>query len=1198
MIIDVINDNNSTSEIQKSLTEDFTVDGVIYEKINDRSGAQNFSQEQKQAQEIEQEALVQERIRMEAEIAEMSEEGIDSAEQEFDNYIESLTDEEIEEQFGDYGSKIGTEKSIEGEKGTAVDAEQKDQKGARKVEEKESKNTQTEDSEPIMEGPEKISKMTRRAIEKSDAPSRERSFATRVLQSEDVSQEVKEGLSEDAKRYIPVSNEITVGEANAIIEAKGVEQATKDVLNSKNKMEPRVRVAMALELVKKNNEINTPESLEAATEIANEMSRYATELGQAVQIYSIWSRITSDGMLISYDKNQDDVRRKIKDQNPEFYQGSKSGYRSGNKKAGKKAAKKVFGKETPKVKKAKAFNLSKEEISAKKKEALARLKKATKGGPLTSGGINVEALEALTDYGFYVFADGVRTFKEWSREMRKATDLKDDDVLRDIWLNKKTDSGKTLEELSQLDSIEDIASEFLSESSDVSALSQALQDTFDLDQDLADGLAQELVSEFDKSAARIRKSEIEKKTTGRSSKKVRKAIDEISKSDNLDSEGIENVIEEAFGVKSLTEEQRQEIKELGEERDKRPEGFLKDEITREMMSKIEKFGGIPKGDIIWSLWYSGVLSGWETQAVNIGANALNIGMESFVSMIEQSVINRDPQAFASGVSGLMKGMRQGYDEFNEVLKEGFSPARVTQKLEVKDTLENVDFWGGKLNPYNYYKYVGRFMTAVDTASYMAAQGMRKQELAREINRKDGFRGEELAKKVSEDLNNDKEAYNEAFAQATEEVNEVSERANYSRKQKNRLIRIRANEIVSDKVSEEIKTKAENFASFATFNYEPVGVLGTIAKALSALGSKLPLFKLIVPFTRVVANVLNQQLDYTPYGYLRALGLNASARMDASTKASTVRERNRKLIKATIGLIGIWALSELSEMYEDDEDPWFQITGKGPTNFNKKNQLYSQGWKPYSVKIGDTWISYQYTQLGLGLSWIGNWKDAEKYDDLSESSNAGKMGYAMQSSIQGVFDMSFLTGLGSFFDALSTSGDPEKTKDKLLKTFGRTASSFIVPNFIKQVDRIYDPTLYDKTDVSSAILADIPIVNRMSNLKPKLNAFGQSVERTGNRFTTPENQDKIWKFMAKHRVFAPGASPSTKMLDGVVMTQQEFYDYIEISGGIAYDIFSENLDDLDSDFSELENAERQKIVNKVFSMARKRAKGEVYEKYRD
>jgi hypothetical protein len=413
-----------------------------------------------------------------------------------------------------------------------------------------------------------------------------------------------------------------------------------------------------------------------------------------------------------------------------------------------------------------------------------------------------------------------------------------------------------------------------------------------------------------------------------------------------------------------------------------------------------------------------------------------------------------------------------------------------------------------------------------------------------------------------------------------------------------LIRIRANEIVSDKVSEEIKTKAENFASFATFNYEPVGVLGTIAKALSALGSKLPLFKLIVPFTRVVANVLNQQLDYTPYGYLRALGLNASARMDASTKASTVRERNRKLIKATIGLIGIWALSELSEMYEDDEDPWFQITGKGPTNFNKKNQLYSQGWKPYSVKIGDTWISYQYTQLGLGLSWIGNWKDAEKYDDLSESSNAGKMGYAMQSSIQGVFDMSFLTGLGSFFDALSTSGDPEKTKDKLLKTFGRTASSFIVPNFIKQVDRIYDPTLYDKTDVSSAILADIPIVNRMSNLKPKLNAFGQSVERTGNRFTTPENQDKIWKFMAKHRVFAPGASPSTKMLDGVVMTQQEFYDYIEISGGIAYDIFSENLDDLDSDFSELENAERQKIVNKVFSMARKRAKGEVYEKYRD
>ena len=124
------------------------------------------------------------------------------------------------------------------------------------------------------------------------------------------------------------------------------------------------------------------------------------------------------------------------------------------KKAAKKATEKVFGKKTPKVKKAKAFNMSKSELSEKKKEALARLKKSMKGGPLTSGGINVEALDALTDYGFYVFADGVRTFKEWAAEMRKATGVKDNDVLRAVWSNQKTEQGKTLDELSKIASIE------------------------------------------------------------------------------------------------------------------------------------------------------------------------------------------------------------------------------------------------------------------------------------------------------------------------------------------------------------------------------------------------------------------------------------------------------------------------------------------------------------------------------------------------------------------------------------------------------------------------------------------------------------------------------------------------------------------------------------------------------------------------
>ena len=1296
-IIDIFTENRSAYDLQQSLTEDFSVDGIIYERVNDRAAASTFQEEMNQAKIAEDQEVIsqqqEEDARLEADIELLSEEQLLEEEASLNEYLETLTDEEIEDQFREYdpertnqestaeteGANLeedtGQEQKIEIEsfessvtKGTksaldwlsdleskldefgnetlgvnipvavakiAVKAAKVAAKGTNEVSKivdagidavKESdwykglsneekadaeqtvKNIFERPSEVVIEKDQKKAKKESESEPKSKRPKevlfdeegkKKRLFPLQVDEDAEISDEIKEGLSEDARKYIPITNEVTVSEANAIIEQKGIEQATKDVLNTKNAMTPRVRVAIALELIKKYNEIGTSEAIESAVELADSISRYATELGQAVQIFSLWNRITADGMLLAYERNQSDVRKSIKEQNSELYRGVKSGYKSGNKKAGKKAAQKVFGKNTPKTKKAKSFGLSKQQIEKGKKDALARLKKATKGGPLTSGGINVEALEALTDYGFYVFADGVRTFAEWAKKMKNDTGIKDESVLNDIWMNRKGENGKTLDQLADLSSLENQVSEFFAEDTDPTALSEMLQKSFNLDQDLADGLAQELVSEFNKVAKASRKAEINRKVTGRVSKKVRSAIDAISESDGLKSKDIDEKIEEAFGVKSITEEQIQKIKELEEERQSRPEGFLQDEVTREMLSEFDKFKGIPKADILWSLWYAGVLSGYETQMLNIGANSVNIGMETFVSSIELTLINRDPAAFGQAISGLFKGMRSGWDEFTQVLEKGFSPAKIRQKLEVKDTLENVNFWGGKLNPYNYYKYVGRFLMAGDTAAYMAAFGMRKQEAARQYYREEGLRGKELSKKVTEVTSNNQEAYDSAFNQATEEVNAIAEREGYSAKQKKRIIRMRTNEILNEKLPEEVRTESEKFAAFATYNYNPQGILGTIAMALSTLGQKRGMgwFRLIVPFTRVVANVLNQQIDYTPYGFLRAFGLNAGRNMKESTKAKDIRDRNRKLIKATLGLIGMTAVYALAKAYEDDDDPWFAITGKGPSDYNKRYQLYSQGWKPYSIKVGDTWINYQYSPVGLGFSYIGNWMDGEKYEGLSESSNSGRLAHAMQSSVSGVFDMSFLTGLGAFFDGLSTVGDPEKTKEKLLKTVGRTGSSFFVPNLFKQIDKTYDPTIYDKTTVYAAVMSEIPVVKRYSGLKPKINAFGQEVEKKGTRFATSVADDKIWKFMAKNNLFAPGMSPQTKMLDGEVMTDEEFYDYAKLSGEYAYKTISDNLETIDSLFEDLDHDQKKKYISRVFSLSRRRAKVELYDKYR-
>jgi len=44
-----------------------------------------------------------------------------------------------------------------------------------------------------------------------------------------------------------------------------------------------------------------------------------------------------------------------------------------------------------------------------------------------------------------------------------------------------------------------------------------------------------------------------------------------------------------------------------------------------------------------------------------------------------------------------------------------------------------------------------------------------------------------------------------------------------------------------------------------------------------------------------------------------------------------------------------------------------ITGGGPREFNERRNLEATGWQPYSLKVGDAYISYARIALGLPRS---------------------------------------------------------------------------------------------------------------------------------------------------------------------------------------------------------------------------------------
>ncbi|MCK5018339.1 MAG: hypothetical protein KAS32_14875, partial [Candidatus Peribacteraceae bacterium] len=582
-----------------------------------------------------------------------------------------------------------------------------------------------------------------------------------------------------------------------------------------------------------------------------------------------------------------------------------------------------------------------------------------------------------------------------------------------------------------------------------------------------------------------------------------------------------------YGTKDIDPKVLDEIQDMSEAMEKMPTGRVKNKQAIDILSKIENESGIKKTDLMFSLWYAGLLSGTSTQALNIMSNSLNLLGETFTTVVQETLVNKDPKNAMKAMTKLFSGWEEALKQGADILKHGGDPDKISVKLEAKNVLESVKF-KGVLKPLNTYKYVSRFMVAMDSIFYYKFRDMRYHQLAGQMAKDEGLKGEELNNRVTEILYNSKEDIDGANKQAQKELDKVTELTGKEFSKTD--VSLRGFEILDQnraKDNPEIVTDADKFAAHGTFNYDPEGILGVFSNVLTSLTTKVPPVKFIIPFTRIVANVLNQQLDYTPYGFVRAQGgisrmvnkVFSNANITESAP-QTAEARSRQLIKAAWGTMMMAGLYSLAKAYDEDEDPYFAITGKGPRDFNKKSQLFSQGWKPYSIKIGDLYIPYQFSPAGYGLAVMGNTLDAEKYDDLTKKDLSTRTAFALSASTKSIFDMSFLTGLGGVFKALSSDSDPEKEMKNLLKPVSSLPST-IVPSLIRQVDKMFDPTIYEAREITEAVVKNIPFA-RQTLLKPALNAYGQPVEKTGTRFSSTRTEDPVWKLMAERELFAPKA----------------------------------------------------------------------------
>lgn len=599
----------------------------------------------------------------------------------------------------------------------------------------------------------------------------------------------------------------------------------------------------------------------------------------------------------------------------------------------------------------------------------------------------------------------------------------------------------------------------------------------------------------------------------------------------------------------------------------KPSGFQRDEAVVDVLGQIARVQGIDWMDVGMGLWYANLLSGVTTQIRNAAGNLTALIGETATH------IAAHPTYAADFLAGLYQGVIRGVPEAWAVLKTGKTVGAGRQaKLDALGVLELYRFKGAAY-PLNAWKYVGRTMGAADMLFFSSAQEAKAHYLARLVAEREGLAGDALRTRVTELLFPKGITIEQARAQADAEKLVGTNR------------RRRVQELLREGRPDDLVNAATQFGRFATFNQDPEGFLGWAAGVVRQGAAKFPPIRAVVPFTNVVANVTNNGLNFTPWGYLRLFQFRNLA-PDRFTGDFGDDEYRLQFARATLGTIGLSAIYALVAAGGDDEDPWFSLSAEGPTDPDRRKQLRESGWLPYGIKLGNRWYDYRAFVIAPGLAVIGNLLDARRYRKLDQADALARVAYVFMGSVNQLLNQSFLDGLADLLKNISDAriqrtGAP-------LQGLIRSTVGAVTPNLVKQIDRVFDPTLYDADTVQAAIAREFPVARSYAGLQPVVNVLGDPVRLAAQPFVRGRSDDGLWLLIAQKQAWISMPS-KTMMVGDRPINPVEYADYVTRSGHAI----RRRLEPMVPALQSLAPAAVQDIVGDVVRQERRLAKRELF-----
>lgn len=448
----------------------------------------------------------------------------------------------------------------------------------------------------------------------------------------------------------------------------------------------------------------------------------------------------------------------------------------------------------------------------------------------------------------------------------------------------------------------------------------------------------------------------------------------------------------------------------------------------------------PFAKYVNSFYIANLLSGTKTVLKKAGGD-LALGLiqhplrvaEGLIDASTHKILGRNQEHFVRealpAAQAYVYAMPKAIQKFAYVMKNGFTPEQANA-LEIPGIVE---LPGGLKNPLNH---ATRALSATaEMFKTMALEG----ELAAEATRqaiKEGATGQALDRRIRQLV--------------TERPPELIERA--AKQSKYETYTSDGDGMV--KAAQYIQSLfkiPEDFAIKPLRGFEPM--------------------RLVIPFAKVPWNIAKIGIEYgTP---ARALSFLSQEGRSAKNFAPNTA---KALIGSSVFAIG-YSLAQQGN-----------LTGPIPKDQKEKEAFFGEGKQPYSVKIGDQWVSYHVVPP-LAMGWAAA---AALHDTKGDPApdRILEIGSAVAKSLT---DASFFRGLNNVMEAIQ---DPGSIGSKVKQLGAGMASGFVpLSSLLRQVSHAKDSTVRDADTIYDRVKANIPILEE--ELPAKVDRFGRPVTRHGD-----------------------------------------------------------------------------------------------------